>query len=64
MESKPFWQSKTVWANAITGLSLFFALPELSQVLPAGSMPYLLLANAALNIALRFISSTAVTVKK
>lgn len=51
--AKPFWQSKTVWFNVLTGLTLFFALPELQAVLPEGAVQYALLAQAAINIVLR-----------
>lgn len=64
METKPWYQSKTIWANIIVGLSLFFAAPELVPVLPEGSERWLLLVQATLNILMRFISTTAVSVSK
>lgn len=57
MESKWILHSRTFWVNVVTGVSLFLALPEFADVLPAWSTKYLLLAQAALNIVMRFVSS-------
>jgi hypothetical protein len=62
MMTKPTQQSKTLWFNILTGLSLFFALPELLDVLPAESVRWLLLAQAGINILLRLLTNTGLTV--
>ncbi len=59
MESKPIYQSKTFWLNALT-----FALAIITITDPAllGIKPEIVLwISSVLNIALRFITSGAVT---
>lgn len=60
---KSLFASKVFWFNVATGLSLFFALPELQKVLPEGAVQYLLLAQAAINIVLRLATTSPVTVR-
>lgn len=59
--SKSWYTSKLVWLNVATGLSLFFALPELQAILPANGVQYLLLAQASLNIFLRVTATSTLT---
>jgi hypothetical protein len=63
METKPFWQSKTILVNIIMGAAMILAQfkPELAAILKeylgeAGS------AWAIINIALRIISKDKVTI--
>lgn len=61
MDSKPFWQSKTVWVNTLTALAAFLALPQLQEILGPDSLKYVVLAQAAINVGLRVITIGAVT---
>ena len=63
MQEKPFWASKTIWANGlalVSSLSLGFGLdvgldPEAQAAILGGVM-------AIVNIALRFVTDSAVKV--
>lgn len=57
MNSQWVLHNRTFWVNLITATSMFIALPELANILPESSVRYLLLVQAALNIALRFTSA-------
>ena len=61
MKPKAIWQSKTFWFNLVTGLTIFLALPELTAVLPDGSLPYVGLGIAGLNIILRYVTTGPVS---
>lgn len=60
---KNFLKSKTLWFNLLTGVSLFLALPELVDVMPENGVRWLLLAQAGINIILRLITKTRLTVE-
>ncbi len=61
MPTKSLWASKTVWLNLATFLAAIIAVPEITGIIPAAAMPYLLALNAALNIFLRvFMTNTAI----
>lgn len=65
MSCKPWYHSKTLWFNAIV-LALAAAetqLKVLQGVLPGGLYAWLAFVLPVGNAALRFITSTAITVK-
>jgi hypothetical protein len=57
---KSLFSTKTFWFNVLSGLGLFIALPELTSVVPPAYVRYVVLANAAINIALRYITTQPV----
>lgn len=61
MESKPIYTSKTVWMNVIVALSAFLALPELQNILGADALKWVVLTQSGLNVAMRLISTGAVS---
>ena len=57
--SKPFWQSKTVWVNTLTLLGTLLA--SLNNSLPAEYLPYLVFGSGLVNLVLRiFFTDSAV----
>jgi hypothetical protein len=59
---KSVFESKTVWMNALTALSVIFALPELHAVLGPNALVYVSLAQSLVNIMLRvFFTTEALT---
>jgi hypothetical protein len=59
---KSVFESKTVWMNALTALSVIFALPELHAVLGPNALVYVSLAQSLVNIILRvFFTTEALT---
>lgn len=54
---KPWWQSKTIWANVLGGALLLLNGP-LGHVVPP---QYLALVLAVINIGLRVVTTQAVT---
>jgi hypothetical protein len=62
MPSKPFWESKTFWANLIIALVAVLELANVSPLpLPEGSGEWLIFAAGVLNILLRFVTTQPVT---
>ena len=61
METKPFYTSKTFWVNAV---GLFWVLAAAPLGLPALSEDTMLSILAVINILLRFITKTEVTLTK
>lgn len=59
---KTIWESKTFWFNLLSGLSLFFALPEFVELVGPNGIRYVLLANGAINIVLRYFTTTELKV--
>lgn len=62
MENKPFWASKTLWANAIAvvaavtgGMSMDLGLDPETQVAMVGAI------MGVVNILLRFVTKSAVS---
>lgn len=53
---KSIFASRTFWFNVLSGLSLFFLLPELQTLLGPNTLKYILLANAGVNIILRYVT--------
>jgi hypothetical protein len=60
MDSKPIYASKTLWTNVLAIAVLILAAPEFAAILPTEGLPYVAAAIAALNVILRFSTSTAV----
>ena len=58
---KSIFASKTFWANVVSGAALFMATPELPDMLGPNAMRYTVLAQAGLNILLRFITTQPVS---
>lgn len=66
MKCKPWWQSKTLWLNALV-LVLAAAetqLQVLKDVLPGSLLAWLAFGLPVANAALRFVTSAAIAVKK
>ena len=62
MQTKKWYQSKTVWFNVVVFLVGFLALPEFVKVIPATWLPYDILGGALGNLILRiFFTTTAVS---
>ena len=61
MDPKPFWQSKTLWANVITVVATILALPEVTGLLSPDGLKVVLVVQGALNVVLRFLTVGAVT---
>lgn len=64
-ETKPWYLSKTLWFNVIVAL---LALAEtqsalLAQVVPPALYPYVALTVAGINIVLRIVTASGLTVK-
>lgn len=57
MDSKPWWQSRTIWLNLVTLVLAFLALPEFVSLLPTTALPYIAFLNAAGNILLRALTN-------
>ena len=55
---KPIMASKTVWLNLATVLAAALAVPEVSGIIPAAALPYLLALNAVLNIVVRVYATS------
>lgn len=57
---KSLFASKTFWYNALSALSLIFLLPEWQTLLGPDTIKYVLLANAVINIILRYVTDEPV----
>lgn len=57
---KSLFATRTFWFNVLSGLSLFFLLPELQGLLGPNTVKYVLLANAGINILLRYLTEEPV----
>lgn len=55
-ENKPFWQSKTFWANILVGAAGIFV--AVADHLTAGGA---ITASALINIILRFVTNKGIT---
>lgn len=65
VEVKPFWQSKTIWINALTILGAFLLFLMGSS--EAGQLPFpldlrwVVFIQGVINLALRFLTTAPVT---
>lgn len=57
---KSLFSSRTFIYNLLSGLSLFFLLPELQELVGPGYLKFVLLANATINIVLRYLTTQPV----
>lgn len=57
---KSLFATRTFWFNVLSGLSLFFLLPDLQNLLGPNTVKYVLLANATVNIILRYLTEDPV----
>ncbi|GEM_PF-5045357 len=61
MGTTPFWKSKTLWVNAITLFVALLAMPNITEIIGADNVKWLVMAQSAANIFLRFITNTAIS---
>lgn len=54
------FSTRTFWYNALSAASLILLLPELQTLLGEHTIKYVVLANAIVNIFLRFITKEPV----
>ena len=59
VDPKPIWQSRTLWLNVIGLLLLAGASPEIVEIIPAETRPYLAAGLALLNIVNRVLSQVS-----
>lgn len=59
--SKPIWQSKTMWVNALTFGAGLASMPGI-DILPPEAMKYVVVFSSAANLALRVVTTQGVTV--
>lgn len=59
--AKPWYQSKTMWVNIFSAGILLLQSTELMEIVPPTWLPYFALAIFAANIALRLVTTGAVT---
>lgn len=64
MQSTVWYKSKMFYINVITLVIAFFALPTTVQVIPTKYLPYVALFNGFLNLLLRQISATPITLSE
>jgi hypothetical protein len=61
MQSKPWYQSKTLYLNLITGIIAVLALPTVLQVVPTSWMPAIGIVDSIGNWVLRvYFTNTAI----
>lgn len=53
MNEKYFLKSGTFWWNALSFGAAVLALPQVTALIPAKYMPFILMINAVVNLALR-----------
>ena len=53
---KYWWQSKTVWVNALVAVASLLTLITGTYTLPPSVMPWITLALGIINIVLRFLT--------
>lgn len=61
MDPKPFWESRTFWANALVALSAILLLATQQFELSERVLEWLLFASGVTNILLRFVTSQPIT---
>ena len=60
MNDRALWHTKTFWFNVISAGLLIAALPEFSTLIPELWIKYVVFAQAAGNIVLRYITTDPV----
>lgn len=62
MEPKPWWQSKTIWVNALTlAVLIIGVLVTQDGVIPESWLKWLAAVSAVVNVVLRFITEQPIT---
>lgn len=64
MDAKPWYESKTIWANAIIVIVAILTLATEQLDLPAEQVKVLLFLAGSLGIVLRFLTNQPVTTRK
>jgi hypothetical protein len=60
VDTKAWYQSKTVWLNGLTILVLGLSLPEVSSLVPEDAVKYVAAVNAVANLLLRMGGSAPI----
>ena len=60
MEPRPLWKTKTFWFNILSAALLIAALPEFTALIPELWIKYVVFAQAAGNIVLRYVTTEPV----
>ena len=60
LPAKPWYQSRVIWTNVLLGLLLLLAAPEVRAALGPDALSTAGVIAAAINIALRFITSAPI----
>lgn len=58
MDSKQWYESKTLWFNILTVIAAILAVPEITSLIPAEWLKYIVAVNALGNIILRIFSTS------
>ena len=60
-QSKEWYFSRTIILNAVTLIVAILALPEVLNIIPNDGLRYVVAFQAVMNVALRLLTTTAVT---
>jgi hypothetical protein len=63
MTGKPWYQSKTIWLNIISGIVAILTQANIIAILPPSKLPLVAAITAVANIVLRLITDTTIGVK-
>ena len=63
METKPFWSSKTLWVNAVALAAAALGAFNIDVLTPEVQAQVVGVVMAVVNIALRFVTNSGISVK-